>query len=45
LGGSTLGHPLQLSDSSTSIESDTIVVDVENREEVVEENNDTNKDD
>ena len=45
LGGSTLGQPLQLSDSSTSIESDTIVVDVENSEEVVEENNDTNKDD
>ena len=55
LGGSTLGQPLHLSDSSTSLESDTIevvvdaaeeVVDAaEEAEEVVEENNDTNKDD
>ena len=50
----SLGQPLQLSDSSTSLESDTIdiVVDdaagevVDDAEEVVEEeNNDTNKDD
>ena len=54
LGGSTLGQPLHLSDSSTSLESDTIevvvdaaeeVVDAAEEEEVVEENNDTNKDD
>ena len=51
----SLGQPLQLSDSSTSLESDTIdiVVDdavgevVDDAEEVVEEeeNNDTNKED